>query len=66
MNQDNAQLRDQLGRLGSGGTGVGNLYRAISDEQAAATLGRVHPFHESGQGPGAVTYNQGHEGSGGL
>jgi D-threo-aldose 1-dehydrogenase len=38
MNQDSAQLRDQLGRLGFGGTGVGNLYRAISDEQAAATV----------------------------
>jgi len=38
MNQDNGQLRDQLGRLGFGGTGVGNLYRAISDEQAAATV----------------------------
>ncbi|RDV10143.1 aldo/keto reductase [Arthrobacter sp. RT-1] len=38
MNQGKWQLRDQLGRLGFGGTGVGNLYRAISDEQAAATL----------------------------
>lgn len=38
MNQDNGQLRDRLGRLGFGGTGVGNLYRAISDEQASATL----------------------------
>lgn len=38
MNQDNAQLRDQMGRLGFGGTGVGNLYRAISDEQAAGTV----------------------------
>jgi D-threo-aldose 1-dehydrogenase len=38
MNQDKGQLRDQLGRLGFGGTGVGNLYRAISDEQAAATV----------------------------
>jgi len=38
MNEDNGQLRDQLGRLGFGGTGVGNLYRAISDEQAAATV----------------------------
>lgn len=35
---DDGQLRDQLGRLGFGGTGVGNLYRAISDEQAAATV----------------------------
>ncbi|TLM72215.1 aldo/keto reductase [Pseudarthrobacter sp. NamB4] len=38
MNQDNGQLRNQMGRLGFGGTGVGNLYRAISDEQAAATI----------------------------
>jgi D-threo-aldose 1-dehydrogenase len=38
LNQDNGQLRNRLGRLGFGGTGVGNLYRAISDEQAAATL----------------------------
>ena len=38
MNQDNGQLPDRLGRLGFGGTGVGNLYRAISDEQASATL----------------------------
>ncbi|WP_461172755.1 aldo/keto reductase [Arthrobacter sp. Z1-9] len=38
MNEDNGQVRDQLGRLGFGGTGVGNLYRAISDEQAAATV----------------------------
>lgn len=38
MNQDNGRLRDWLGRLGFGGTGVGNLYRAISDEQATETL----------------------------
>ncbi|TLM83515.1 aldo/keto reductase [Pseudarthrobacter sp. NamE5] len=38
MNQDNGQLRNQMGRLGFGGTGVGNLYRAISEEQAAATI----------------------------
>lgn len=34
----NGQIRDRMGRLGFGGTGVGNLYRAISDEQAAATV----------------------------
>ncbi|UEL28165.1 aldo/keto reductase [Pseudarthrobacter sp. L1SW] len=38
MNHDDGQLRDQLGRLGFGGTGVGNLYRAIPDGQAAATI----------------------------
>lgn len=38
MNQHNGQLRDRMGRLGFGGTGVGNLYRAIPDEQAAATI----------------------------
>ncbi|WP_258803297.1 aldo/keto reductase [Pseudarthrobacter sp. NS4] len=38
MNQDYGQLRNQLGRLGFGGTGVGNLYRAIPDEQAAGTV----------------------------
>lgn len=38
VDQGNGQLRDQLGRLGFGGTGVGNLYRAVSDEQAAATV----------------------------
>ncbi|PNI09163.1 aldo/keto reductase [Arthrobacter sp. AFG7.2] len=38
MNQDSGQLRDRMGHLGFGGTGVGNLYRAISDEQAAATI----------------------------
>jgi D-threo-aldose 1-dehydrogenase len=38
VDQGSRQLRDQLGRLGFGGTGVGNLYRAISDGQAADTL----------------------------
>jgi D-threo-aldose 1-dehydrogenase len=38
VNQNKGQLRDRLGRLGFGGTGVGNLYRAIPDEQAAGTL----------------------------
>jgi D-threo-aldose 1-dehydrogenase len=36
--QDQATLRRRMGRLGFGGTGVGNLYRAISDDQAAATV----------------------------
>jgi D-threo-aldose 1-dehydrogenase len=38
VDQDNGQVREHLGSLGFGGTGVGNLYRAISDEQAAGTV----------------------------
>jgi D-threo-aldose 1-dehydrogenase len=38
MGTDDRALRDRLGRLGFGGTGVGNLYRAIPGEQAAATV----------------------------
>lgn len=38
VDQDNGQSREHLGLLGFGGTGVGNLYRAISNEQAAATV----------------------------
>jgi D-threo-aldose 1-dehydrogenase len=38
VDQDNGQVREHLGLLGFGGTGVGNLYRAISDERAAATV----------------------------
>lgn len=38
MGMDDRALRDRLGRLGFGGTGVGNLYRAIPNEQAAATV----------------------------
>jgi D-threo-aldose 1-dehydrogenase len=37
VDQGKGQSREHLGLLGFGGTGVGNLYRAISDEQAAAT-----------------------------
>ncbi|PYI69867.1 aldo/keto reductase [Arthrobacter livingstonensis] len=32
-------LRGRLGRLGFGGAGIGNLYRAMDDAVAAATLG---------------------------
>ncbi|TLM82624.1 aldo/keto reductase [Pseudarthrobacter sp. NamE2] len=38
VDNNQGQLRGRLGKLGFGGTGVGNLYRAISDEQAAATI----------------------------
>ncbi|WP_461187998.1 aldo/keto reductase [Arthrobacter sp. Z4-13] len=38
MDQNSGQLREHLGLLGFGGTGVGNLYRAIPDQQAAATV----------------------------